>query len=190
MLESNQRPLRCERSALTAALIARLLFPSEKQKAWISPGLVGDAGIEPATSSVSGKRAPSAPAAQIIERDLKRWARESNSPSRLCRPLPNRLANPPNSSSLLKDPRAANGTRTRALDLGKVALYQLSYGRMFTRHCLEAQSRTIHLSVSNASPRIQKWNIVQITMAYRRVVFRLIAITPLAISSVNCHRMP
>ena len=34
--------------------------------------------------------------------------------------------------------RAANGTRTRDLDLGKVALYQLSYCRIFL--CVEKHS--------------------------------------------------
>ena len=40
------------------------------------------------------------------------------------------------------DLRADNGTRTRALDLGKVALYQLSYVRMFFCHNVTARLGT------------------------------------------------
>src|SRR5690606_15284086 len=50
---------------------------------------VGDTGIEPVTSSVSGKRATAAPIARA------RWVRDSNPCIRLCRPLPRLSANPP-----------------------------------------------------------------------------------------------
>ena len=62
--------------------------------------LVGDTGIEPVTSSVSGKRATAAPIAHCIRRNRKpwlspRWVRDSNPCIRLCRPLPRLSANPP-----------------------------------------------------------------------------------------------
>ena len=54
--------------------------------------LVRDTGIEPVTSSVSGKRSP----AELIARALiRRWRRESNPCARLCRPLPHHSATPP-----------------------------------------------------------------------------------------------
>ena len=64
---------------------------------------VGGTGIEPATSSVSGKRATAAPTAhgdiQLLslpsEAALVRWRRDSNPCGRLCRPLPRLSATPP-----------------------------------------------------------------------------------------------
>ncbi len=90
MLESNQRPLRCERSALTAALIALAYTKSldSSRPSWATLG--SNQRPLPCQGSALPLRQP-----PNYERDLKRWARESNSPTRLCRPLPNRLANPP-----------------------------------------------------------------------------------------------
>ena len=62
--------------------------------------MVGDTGIEPVTSSVSGKRAPAAPIA-----------------------------------------RADDGARTRDLNLGKVALYQLSYIRTVSQRATSLPNR-------------------------------------------------
>ena len=60
---------------------------------------VGDTGIEPVTSSVSGKRATAAPIApkpHNVEPGFSpRWVRDSNPCIRLCRPLPRLSANPP-----------------------------------------------------------------------------------------------
>lgn len=64
---------------------------------------VGDTGIEPVTSSVSGKRATAAPIAhclsasfvQSIQIAVERWERDSNPCRRLCRPLPRLSATPP-----------------------------------------------------------------------------------------------
>src|SRR5699024_6103733 len=57
---------------------------------------VGDTGIEPVTSSVSGKRATAAPIARGgTARCRRRWVRDSNPCTRLCRPLPRLSANPP-----------------------------------------------------------------------------------------------
>ena len=61
--------------------------------------LVGDTGIEPVTSSVSGKRATAAPIAQAADvpsgPSTPRWRRDSNPCTRLCRPLPRLSATPP-----------------------------------------------------------------------------------------------
>ena len=46
---------------------------------------------------------------------------------RFCRPLPYRLAMPPRTG-------AGDGTRTRDINLGKVALYQLSYSRRVEKY--------------------------------------------------------
>jgi hypothetical protein len=89
---------------------------------------VGDTGFEPVTSSVSGKRATAAPIALCeVVCELQRWVRDLNPCTRICSPLPRLSANPP---WRLRPLRADNETRTRDLNLGKVALYQLSYVRM------------------------------------------------------------
>ena len=87
--------------------------------------LVRDTGIEPVTSSVSGKRSP----AELIARDPSwRWRRESNPCARLCRPLPHHSATPPLGVDALHL-RADDGIRTRDPHLGKVMRYQLRYIR-------------------------------------------------------------
>ena len=55
--------------------------------------LVGDTGFEPVTSSVSRKRATTAPIARV--RSYSRWRRDLNPCTRLCRPLPRLSATPP-----------------------------------------------------------------------------------------------
>jgi hypothetical protein len=84
-------------------------------------------GIEPATSSVSGKRSP----AELTAPGLKnwRWRRESNPCARLCRPLPHHSATPPRGFDATCNPRADDGIRTRDPHLGKVMRYQLRYIR-------------------------------------------------------------
>ena len=72
---------------------------------------VGDTRFELVTPSVSGKCATTAPTARVILQ--------------------------PNQSRLIGLSRADNGTRTRGLNLGKVALYQLSYVRI--RHPYKQQ---------------------------------------------------
>src|SRR3979409_2035037 len=87
--------------------------------------LVRDTGIEPVTSSVSGKRSP----AELIARGPSwRWRRESNPCARLCRPLPHHSATPPLGLMPLHL-RAGDGIRTRDPHLGKVMRYQLRYIR-------------------------------------------------------------
>jgi hypothetical protein len=87
--------------------------------------VVRDTGIEPVTSSVSGKRSP----AELIARGPSlRWRRESNPCARLCRPLPHHSATPPLGLMPLH-PRADDGIRTRDPHLGKVMRYQLRYIR-------------------------------------------------------------
>ena len=66
--------------------------------------MVGDTGIEPVTSSVSGKRATAAPI-----------ARNRKNPEWICVNLIHK--------------RADDEIRTRDIHLGKVVLYQLSYVR-------------------------------------------------------------
>ena len=57
---------------------------------------VRDTGIEPVTSSVSGKRATAAPIApKWAVQFSERWRRDSNPCKRLCRPVPSRSATPP-----------------------------------------------------------------------------------------------
>ena len=56
---------------------------------------VDDTGIEPVTSSVSGKRATAAPIVQGNLLGFSRWRRDSNPCTRLCRPLPRLSATPP-----------------------------------------------------------------------------------------------
>ena len=101
-----------------------------------------DTGIEPVTSSVSGKRATAAPIALMLPGERAwwepRWRRDSNPRRRLCRPLPNHSATPPGTRSLEdkvsgldqgRKLRADDGSRTRDPHHGKVMLYQLSYNR-------------------------------------------------------------
>ena len=92
------------------------------------------------------------------------WRRgsESNRRRRLCRPLHDHSATPPGGSSarlggerehkhrgraaaLPRKAGAGNESRTRDLNLGKVALYQLSYSR--------AKQREIIAQVENVSKR-------------------------------------
>src|ERR1700731_1602073 len=89
--------------------------------------LVRGTGIEPATSSVSGKRSP----AELTAPGSKnwRWRRESNPCARLCRPLPHHSATPPRGFDTTCNPRADDGIRTRDPHLGKVMRYQLRYIR-------------------------------------------------------------
>jgi hypothetical protein len=88
--------------------------------------VVRDTGIEPVTSSVSGKRSP----AELIALGARlwRWRRESNPCARLCRPLPHHSATPPQGLMHLHL-RADDGIRTRDPHLGKVMRYQLRYVR-------------------------------------------------------------
>src|ERR1700753_442369 len=88
--------------------------------------VVRDTGIEPVTSSVSGKRSP----AELIApgKQIWRWRRESNPCARLCRPLPHHSATPPLELMRLH-PRADDGIRTRDPHLGKGMRYQLRYIR-------------------------------------------------------------
>ena len=70
----------------------------KQQEPLISQGFwsVRDTGIEPVTSSVSGKRATAAPIAPVWAiQFVERWRRDSNPCKRLCRPVPSRSATPP-----------------------------------------------------------------------------------------------
>ena len=86
--------------------------------------LVGDTGIEPVTSSVSGKRATAAPIAR------SRWNRRY-----------------PGFGSLgIK--RADDEIRTRDIHLGKVVIYQLSYVRILKFGQVAKRSATSKLPCS------------------------------------------
>ena len=73
--------------------------------------LVRDTGIEPVTSSVSGKRSP----AELIAPGviLRRWRRESNPCARLCRPLPHHSATPPLGLIPLRTPSGRRDSNPR-----------------------------------------------------------------------------
>ncbi len=105
--------------------------------------LVRDTGIEPVTSSVSGKRSP----AELIApgTNLWRWRRESNPCARLCRPLPHHSATPPR-GLMPSHLRADDGIRTRDPHLGKVMRYQLRYIRV-------PPARSSPVAKRNDSPR-------------------------------------
>ena len=100
--------------------------------------LVGDTGFEPVTSSVSRKRATTAPTAHVqLSGEQPRWVPDLNRCRRICSPLPRLSANPPRGSLHVRaragarDPlRADDGIRTRDPHLGKVMLYQLSHVRV------------------------------------------------------------
>jgi hypothetical protein len=97
--------------------------------------VVGDTGFEPVTSSVSRKRATAAPIApgQALSCCVSRWVRDLNPCRRICSPLPRLSANPPWRFGRPRGQyrlRADDEARTRDLNLGKVALYQLSYVRL------------------------------------------------------------
>ena len=132
--------------------------------------LVRDTGIEPVTSSVSGKRATAAPIAlnRLNEVVAPRWRRDSNPRRRLCRPLPNHSATPPGTRSLEdkvsgldqgRKLRADDGSRTRDPHHGKVMLYQLSYVRIVGRSrpwnsVLRSSERKLYHKTSHPSVRV------------------------------------
>src|SRR4051794_34415747 len=90
--------------------------------------VVGDTGLEPVTSSVSGKRASQTAPIALGDAGLLRVSRrerESNPRTGLCRPLPKPLGHPARNSHS----RADDGIRTRDPHLGKVMRYQLRYVR-------------------------------------------------------------
>ena len=85
---------------------------------------MGDTGIEPVTSSVSGKRAPAAP---IARGGYGIRTRVYGFAGRCLASRPTHHAQWDRVDSRL---RADDGTRTRDPHLGKVMLYQLSHVRM------------------------------------------------------------
>ena len=90
----------------------------------MASGLVGDTGIEPVTSSVSGKRSP----AELIALGLA----EVETGFEPVYTALQAVASPLGHSTeelYLRRPRADDGTRTRDPHLGKVMRYQLRYVR-------------------------------------------------------------
>lgn len=136
--------------------------------------MVGDTGIEPVTSSVSGKRATAAPIARCSVRsasfgERSRWIRDSNPCIRLCRPLPRLSANPPCTGFGVGGPRAdqVGGTRrcrpddagprtgvraddeirTRDPHLGKVMRYRCATSACRSYWCCLLTCRAVVLPV-------------------------------------------
>src|SRR5678809_897969 len=93
---------------------------------------VPGAGLEPARLSAGDFKSPVS--TSFTTRANWRRESESNRRPRLCRPLHDHSAIPPESKegrscNLPSEIGAGNESRTRDLNLGKVALYQLSYSR-------------------------------------------------------------
>lgn len=141
--------------------------------------VVRDTGIEPVTSSVSGKRATAAPIAPIQAVQLSaRWRRDSNPCKRLCRPVPSRSATPPcvvrptcrdhtprNDDDL--HTRADDETRTRDPNLGKVVRYQLRYIRISLPGLAPSTRKTLPDSRARAKPRSTRacprsWSVARV----------------------------
>jgi len=93
----------------------------------VGEGLVGDTGFEPVTSSVSGKRATTAPIARGVARG------EDGIRTRVYGFAGRCLASRPLHRFGETSSRADDETRTRDPNLGKVMRYQLRYIRMFLR---------------------------------------------------------
>ena len=133
--------------------------------------LVGDTGFEPVTSSVSRKRATTAPTAHVqLSGEQPRWVPDLNRCRRICSPLPRLSANPPRGSLHVRaragarDPlRADDGIRTRDPHLGKVMLYQLSHVRTPSREapfrCMDHHSRPI-AAAQNRFEGFWDWRLV------------------------------
>jgi hypothetical protein len=102
-----------------------------------------------------------------------KWRRdpESNRARRICNPLHNRFAIAPHrpsewldlnrtkkgsNASLFDVFGAGNEIRTRDLNLGKVALYQLSYSRIFSAFGVIRRSQEYNAIFQPTGPMIQK----------------------------------
>ena len=85
--------------------------------------MVGDTGFEPVTSSVSGKRATTAPIARVVARG------EDGIRTRVYGFAGRCLASRPLHRFRVKPLRADDETRTRDPNLGKVVRYQLRHIR-------------------------------------------------------------
>ena len=125
---------RCERSGHTLAIHA---FMAKQEREKTSPDLRPGASGDGCMRCTGGwRRGP-----------------ESNWANRICNPVHNRFATAPYGSPTQVRKREAGASlflffgagdeaRTRDLNLGKVALYQLSYSRI--RDALHIASRSIH----------------------------------------------
>jgi hypothetical protein len=90
--------------------------------------LVGDTGFEPVTSSVSRKRAPTAPIALVVAEVETGFEPVYTALQAVASPLGHSTEVAPD--VLWRHLRADDGTRTRDPHLGKVMRYQLRYVRM------------------------------------------------------------
>ena len=95
--------------------------------------MVGDTGIEPVTSSVSGKRAPAAPIApgKLAEVETG-FEPVYTALQAVASPLGHSTEHGP-ARNLSRPLRADDGIRTRDPHLGKVMRYQLRYVRLSLR---------------------------------------------------------
>jgi hypothetical protein len=94
--------------------------------------VVRDTGIEPVTSSVSGKRSPAELIARVVETGGDERGGDGNRTrvQGFAGPCLSHSATPPQSPR--STPRADDGIRTRDPNLGKVVRYQLRYIRTRT----------------------------------------------------------
>ena len=124
--------------------------------------MVGAGRIELPTSSASRKRSPTELSARICEELIvpRRRRRESNPGTGFCRPLPNHSATSPKKGAASAALRADDRDRTGDLNLGKVALYQLSYVRAGRDATTEPSEQTMR-RLSRNRPHHVPWTGVR-----------------------------
>ena len=119
--------------------------------------LVGAEGFEPTTSSASGKRSP--PELSALGSGVYQTTSGTRGDDRnrtgvtgFADPRLNHSATSPEEGRPIAPLGAEDGIRTRDLNLGKVALYQLSYFRTNGRQC-NASARDVTMMLNGRSSR-------------------------------------
>ena len=132
--------------------------PIAENPLFLGGSLVGAEGFEPSTSSASGKRSPPELSArwdpECTNTRHPRRRPESNRCNGFCRPVPKPLGHVAKEGRQVAPPGAEDGARTRDLNLGKVALYQLSYFRLNGRQC-NGSARRATTPLTGRSNRIR-----------------------------------